>query len=284
MEYHVPSEWFHIRETNNPLDEICSVTNNLKNLPKEYKDLKYLLDGSLRKVSCYYGQMDAPSNLAIIKKVNGKRGFFLKKTIYETVIYFIWWDKVNSAYLFWGSCKMPVIDAMNRIRYRILKYATIEYQLQMNMQQEEYVAEAEHVEAEYVAQAQNVEEAAHIEEAQHIEEAKTVTQAPPVEFLKQFTEEDAYKIASHIWSTYKYDSTLTIADYVIRYNEEPKEPITKPAFVDTRPECCTRHPQGYCEHARRGPIHDISSSPAERYYESDDDDVEEYRRKYRVSH
>jgi hypothetical protein len=278
MEYHVPSEWFHIRETNNPLDEIRSVTNNLINLPKEYKDLKYLLDGSLRKVSCYYGQMDAPSNLAIIKKVNGKRGFFLKKTIHETVIYFIWWDKVNSAYLFWGSCKMPVIDAMNRIRYRILKYATIEYQMHLDIKKEEDVAE------EAVAEEAEHVEAQHIAAIQHIEEAKTVTQAPTVELLKEFTEEDAYKIASHIWSTYKYDSILTISDYVIQYNEEPKEPITKPAFVDTRPECCTRHPQGYCEHARRGPIHDISSSPAEKYYESDDDDVEEYRRKYRISH
>ena len=268
MEYHVPSEWFHIRETDNPLDEIRSVTNNLKNLPKEYKDLKYLLDGNLRNVSCYYGQMDAPSNLAIIKKVNGKRGFFLKKTIHETVIYFIWWDKVNSAYLFWGSCKTPVIDAMNRIRYRILKYATFEYQLQLDIKKEE---------------AEHVEETQHIE-AEHLEEAKTVELVPRIELLKQFTEEEAYSIASNIWSTYKYDSKLTIVDYVLRYKEEPKKPITKPAFVDTRPECCTRHPQGYCEHARRGPIHDISSSPSERYYESDDDDVEEYRRKYRISH
>jgi hypothetical protein len=47
----------------------------------------------------------------------------LKKTIKETGIDFIWHDKENGAYLFWGSTKLRLIDAMNHIRSRIIKYA-----------------------------------------------------------------------------------------------------------------------------------------------------------------
>ena len=52
----------------------------------------------------------------------------------------------------------------------------------------------------------------------------------------------------------------------------------KPTFIDTRPECCTRHPQGYCEHARRGPTTSYTT-PVE--YDSDDEELMAFRSRNR---
>jgi hypothetical protein len=119
-EFHVPHKPYYLRETTDALEEICSVTDNLQNVPDQFKMLEFQLQLPY-KDNMIYGQFDGPSNIAVIDKVNGVDGFFLKKTIHETVIDFIWFQEENCQYLFWGSSKERVIDAMNRIRSRIIK-------------------------------------------------------------------------------------------------------------------------------------------------------------------
>jgi hypothetical protein len=119
-EFYVPHKPYYLRETTNALKEICSVTDNLQNIPDQFKMLEFQLQLPY-KANMIYGQFDGPSNIAVIKKVNGDGGFFLKKTIHQTVIDFIWFQEENCQYLFWGSSKERVIDAMNRIRSRIIK-------------------------------------------------------------------------------------------------------------------------------------------------------------------
>ena len=120
-EFCVPFKPYYLRETSSALDEIRRVTNNLQNVPEQFKQLQIQL--SLPgKANMVYGQFDAPANIAVIGRVNGEAGFFLKKTICETGIDFIWFHTELGQYLFWGSSKERVIDAMNKIRSRIIKY------------------------------------------------------------------------------------------------------------------------------------------------------------------
>jgi hypothetical protein len=119
-EYIIPSKPYYMRETTTPLDEIRSVSDNLSKVPAYFVNLHD--DLALRRRVSLFGQFDAPTHIATLNKVHGKSGFFLKKTIKETGIDFIWHDKENAQYLFWGSTKLRMIDAMNRIRSRIIKY------------------------------------------------------------------------------------------------------------------------------------------------------------------
>ena len=109
-----------MRKTQNALEEIRSVTNNFKNIPVYFKALDVELR-SPHKANMIYGQLDGPANLDVINEVNGISGFCLKQVIQESVIDFIWFQTETSQYLFWGSSKERVIDAMNRIRRRIIK-------------------------------------------------------------------------------------------------------------------------------------------------------------------
>jgi hypothetical protein len=117
---YIPSKPYYLRETYAPLEEICEVTNNLSYVPAYFVNLHD--DLALRRRVSQFGQFFAPSNYAVLNKVNGKYGFFLKKTIKETGIDFIWHDKEREQYLFWSPTKLRLIDAMNRIRSRIIKY------------------------------------------------------------------------------------------------------------------------------------------------------------------
>ena len=118
-EFHVPHKPYYLRKTTYALEEIRSITNNLQNVPEPFKRLDFQLRLPY-KVNMVYGQFDAPANIAVVKKVNGVDGFFLKKVIHETVIDFIWFHEKNCQYLFWGSSNERVIDAMNQIRNRII--------------------------------------------------------------------------------------------------------------------------------------------------------------------
>ena len=119
-EFHVPHKPYYLRSTANALDEIRSVTNNLQNIPSQFNTTSLEFRLILSKGDMIYGQFDGPSNRAVVQDVNGDGGFFLNKTFHETAIDFIWWDQKNCQYLFWGSSKKRVINAMNRIRDRIM--------------------------------------------------------------------------------------------------------------------------------------------------------------------
>lgn len=110
----VPTKPYYLRETTNAMDEISRITENFKYIPTDI-ELHY-------QPNMIYGQFDAPSRISVITSVNGVNGFFLKKTIRETGIAFIWFDVIIGHYLFWGNDKKSVINAMNKIRNRIIKY------------------------------------------------------------------------------------------------------------------------------------------------------------------
>jgi hypothetical protein len=122
--FRVPSkDTYFIDRCDNPMEEICISTNYFKQIPDEFKYamFKFICDQSHKSPSVY-GQYEAPPEREIVESINGRGGYFLKKTAEEANIYLIWFDRQKNIYKFWGASKHEVRDAMNRIRSRIVKY------------------------------------------------------------------------------------------------------------------------------------------------------------------
>jgi hypothetical protein len=120
MAYEIPNSLFNIIEAYSPIENIYLLTNEFNNISqKTERDLLRRL--CHRKKPTIFGSFKAPVK-AIAYKVNGERGYFLQKTTDETDVDLIWYDDKNEEYLFWGSSKYKVSDAMKHIRSRIIKY------------------------------------------------------------------------------------------------------------------------------------------------------------------
>ena len=122
-EYHIPSkDTYKYRSCTHPIEEICYTTDNMELLTP---DFKYAMLGFI----CYkgsngpsvYSEYPAPSNIVTIEQINGRGGYFLKKTTKAASIYLIWYDRKRNMYMFWGATEKEVRDAMNRLRGRIAK-------------------------------------------------------------------------------------------------------------------------------------------------------------------
>jgi hypothetical protein len=70
----------------------------------------------------YYGVLDAPNDIEMNKKIIGKGGCYFYKTTVENRILFIWHNRQNKKYEFWGSSFYGMINSMNAISTRIQKY------------------------------------------------------------------------------------------------------------------------------------------------------------------
>ena len=68
-----------------------------------------------------FGYIPAPPDSNITRRVIGKNGYYFKMTTTLTEVNFIWHNRVRNVFLFWGSSSFKVINAMNRIRWRIHK-------------------------------------------------------------------------------------------------------------------------------------------------------------------
>ena len=122
--YEVPSkETYFFDRCEQPITEICEATNYFQQLPDDIKIpmLKYICEQS-REGPSVYGEYDAPPDQEIVESINGKGGYFLKKTTEAADIYLIWYNRQKNIYKFWGPTERAVKDAMNRIRGRIVKY------------------------------------------------------------------------------------------------------------------------------------------------------------------
>ena len=122
--YTVPSkESYFLERCNKPLEEICLATNYFQLISSDFKVamLKFVCEHSLKGPSVY-GEYAAPSDHETLNYINGKGGYFLKKTAEDANIYLIWHHRQKNIYKFWGATERGVRDAMNRLRGRIVKY------------------------------------------------------------------------------------------------------------------------------------------------------------------
>jgi len=68
-----------------------------------------------------FGYIPAPPDSDITRQVIGTEGYFFKMTTTLCEVDFIWHDRENQVFLFWGSSIFKVVKALNSIRWRIHK-------------------------------------------------------------------------------------------------------------------------------------------------------------------
>ena len=83
-----------------------------------------------------FGYIPAPPDSYITRQVIGKDGYFFKMTTTLCQCDFIWHDRQNNVFLFWGSSTFKVVKALNSIRWRIHKIYTIQQAKQQQAKQQ----------------------------------------------------------------------------------------------------------------------------------------------------
>lgn len=68
-----------------------------------------------------YGYLLASTDSNINRQVIGEHGFFFKRTTIKCDVDFIWHDRKNNMFLFWGGNNYRVVKAMNAIKWRVDK-------------------------------------------------------------------------------------------------------------------------------------------------------------------
>ena len=68
-----------------------------------------------------YGYLPASTDSNINRQVIGEHGFFFKRTTIKCDVDFIWHDRKNNMFLFWGGNNYRVVKAMNAINWRVEK-------------------------------------------------------------------------------------------------------------------------------------------------------------------
>lgn len=100
------------------LGHIGYLTNNFTMLHGEFT--QWLMERVLYRQFTTFGYLDAPIDVDVAKQVIGHEGFYFKLTTSNTNVDFIWHDRAQNKFLFWGP-KYNVIQAMKIIQSRINK-------------------------------------------------------------------------------------------------------------------------------------------------------------------
>ena len=114
------SQWFNLT-VGNPkqvLSHIGYLTNNFTMINGEFR--QWLINRVLYRPYTTFGILDAPIDSDVAKQVIGHEGFYFKLTTSNTNVDFIWHDRTQNKFLFWGP-KYNVIQAMKIIQSRISK-------------------------------------------------------------------------------------------------------------------------------------------------------------------
>lgn len=119
--YQPPTKPYWLVQTARPLEEMCQVTNNLQCISPEYIPILLARIGQ-RHWATTYGTFKAPPAPESLKRVIGSDGYFLKMTTQNCNIDLIWYHHNSQHFMFWGPSANTVIQAMNHIRSRIVKY------------------------------------------------------------------------------------------------------------------------------------------------------------------
>ena len=119
--YQIPTKPYYLAPTICPLEEICVFTNNLAFVSEDFRANLFCRISS-RQWSTTVGMFNAPQDVNALKMIIGEDGYFLKLTTRNCDVDMIWHDRQNNMFLFWGPSIYAVVQAMNQIRSRIIKY------------------------------------------------------------------------------------------------------------------------------------------------------------------
>jgi len=125
---HFPKRYFKLTEltSRNALADIQAHTNNFDTQYGISTEFSNSLAQSLdNDNTTFRGYIHAPTHTNTTKQVIGKDGCYFKLTTTNTRISFIWHDRTNNLFLFWGN-KPHIFKAMNIINSRIQQHTHVQ--------------------------------------------------------------------------------------------------------------------------------------------------------------
>ena len=103
------------------LHDIKSFTGDFNEKCKLTKEFIDNLTSTLESTeNLFHGFLYAPKDANVTRQVIGKNGCYFHKTTTDCNIYFVWHNRQNNCFEFWGQ-KKELIRAMNIIHSRIRK-------------------------------------------------------------------------------------------------------------------------------------------------------------------
>jgi hypothetical protein len=120
QEQHMQQQWFNLMvgDAKQVLDHICNLTDRFSVLDPEFT--YWLVEKIGQRPFTTFGYLPAPANVDLTKQIIGKDGYYFKLTTINTGVDFIWHDRKENHFLFWGP-KVCVVQAMKIIQSRIRK-------------------------------------------------------------------------------------------------------------------------------------------------------------------
>ena len=107
---------------------IRDLTADVSNISPEFMNSLYnkMIDRFNIERPTVFSYLPAPASSEVSKKVIGGGGYYFKLTTTNCGVDFIWHDRMNNSFLFWGPSNFRLIRALNIIRSRILKYEALQ--------------------------------------------------------------------------------------------------------------------------------------------------------------
>ena len=128
----LPPDWFVLSTAHvyKALADIASLTNDFSTVEPNYASA-LIYDLRMRALSYYcntvvFGFIPGPPitmdpNQEITRQIIGRDGCYLKQTTENCGVDFIYYDYVSNEFMFWGSSRQGVVNAMKIIRSRICR-------------------------------------------------------------------------------------------------------------------------------------------------------------------
>ena len=82
--------------------------------------------------SAWYGSIDAPADVSLLKQTIGKGGLHLKRLTVKYGVYIIWHDRVNNKFTVWGS-KKTLISTLHALLRHISKCTVKQAELKQDL-------------------------------------------------------------------------------------------------------------------------------------------------------
>jgi hypothetical protein len=113
--------WFNLLggDARQVMNHIGQLTNGFAALDPQLT--QWLMENTGRRAFTTFGYLPAPTDAALTKQIIGRDGYYFKLTTNNTGVDFIWHDRKENHFLFWGP-KACVVRAMKIIQSRIRNY------------------------------------------------------------------------------------------------------------------------------------------------------------------
>ena len=114
--------WFNLLggDARQVINHIGQLTNGFAALDPQLT--QWLMENIGQRAFTTFGYLPAPTDAALTKQIIGRDGYYFKLTTNNTGVDFIWHDRKENHFLFWGP-KACVVQAMKIIQSRIRNYS-----------------------------------------------------------------------------------------------------------------------------------------------------------------